>query len=622
MTSDTLSVTEGTASAAPKPSMSTLGFTWALIRKKPWPFLVYTAGWSAFSLLHLAPGLIQQRIFDTLTGAAAASMVVSSSRDANAIVWSFLALYVAMEVGRVIANYGYRYADVLFQEPLRALLQLNLMAAVYRRPGAEPLPVSTGEAVGRFGDDVGEVKDFPMWLPHMFGQLLFVLLALLIMARISPFMTVIAIAPGLLGLWINRIAWARLLEAYKVSARTRDAVKGFLGEMFGAVQAIKNADAERDVIRHFDGLNEQRRKAEIREKTYHFLSHTISGQVTQLGVGAILLIAGLGIRDGSFTVGDFALFMSYIWFITYFFADTGSFVGDYKTQAVSLARLEEVGGASVQEVLLPDRPVYVQQDPPPLEQPAKQAADRLETLAVRDLTYRHPTSGRGVERVNFTLARGSLTVVAGRIGAGKSTLLRVLLGLLPRESGEILWNGAPVTDPGMFFRPPRSAFTPQVPRLYSETLQANILMGIADSGETTLDAALHAAVMTEDVAQLEKGLETVVGPRGVRLSGGQIQRSAAARMFVRRFALGTELLVFDDLSSALDVETEQALWARLDAYREDVTCLVVSHRRAALQRADQIIVLKDGRVEATGALDALLVASPEMQRLWQGDWRE
>jgi ATP-binding cassette subfamily B protein len=106
----------------------------------------------------------------------------------------------------------------------------------------------------------------------------------------------------------------------------------------------------------------------------------------------------------------------------------------------------------------------------------------------------------------------------------------------------------------------------------------------------------------------------MLGAKGVRISGGQRQRTAAARMFVRQ----PELLVFDDLSSALDVETERTLWERvLD--RQDVTCLAVSHRRPVLRRADQIILLKDGQVEACGTLDRLLVESAEMRRLWEKD---
>ncbi|MEJ7583042.1 MAG: ABC transporter ATP-binding protein [Acidimicrobiales bacterium] len=173
--------------------------------------------------------------------------------------------------------------------------------------------------------------------------------------------------------------------------------------------------------------------------------------------------------------------------------------------------------------------------------------------------------------------------MTGPVGSGKTTLLRSLLGLLPADEGSRRWNGIEIDEPSTFLVPPRVAYLPQVPRLFSETMADTILLGLDPAG---LEEAVALACMEEDVAEMPHGLGTGVGPKGIRLSGGQIQRTAAARAFVRR----PELLVVDDLSSALDIATEARVWDRLyAATRGEVTVLVVTHRPAVLERADQVI---------------------------------
>jgi ATP-binding cassette subfamily B protein len=263
-------------------------------------------------------------------------------------------------------------------------------------------------------------------------------------------------------------------------------------------------------------------------------------------------------------------------------------ITELKRTEVSVDRMHALMPGDPREAVVAPAPVYLRRELPAVDPPP--AREPLERLEVAGLTCRHPASGRGIEDVSLTLERGSFTVVTGRIGAGKTTLLHAVLGLLP-TAGEVRWNGRVLVRPDTFLVPPRCAFTPQVPRLFSEALRDNLLLGRQEHADTVAEA-LAAAVLDDDVSGFERGLDTRVGPRGVKLSGGQVQRAAAARMFLGQ----AELLLFDDLSSALDAATEAELWARLFARRDGVTCLVVSHSAAALARADQILTLDDGRL--------------------------
>lgn len=571
-----------------------------LIKVKPWLFIITCIVAIIFQLLPLLPGLVMKSIFDYLSGKTHFSFGL----------WGLIVLLVATYAARILSSYAMAIAEVYQRFSISAFIRRNLLLSIFDKPGAKKSSKPTGDILSSFRDDAYQVEDFVSQTIDIIATVIYTVVALIILLSINVKITLLVFTPLVGVVAIARIAGAKVTRYRKASRKSTVEVTSAISEMFSSVQAIQVANAQQSVINNFKKLNNNRQMNMLKDNMFTQFLSSVFNNAVGLGTGLILLSASSAIKTGSFSIGDFAVFTYYLVFVSDFTQFLGTYIAEYKQTEVSIERMLELMKDSEKIELTYDKPLYIKGNIPKVQYNLINTKDKFNTLQVKNLGFHYKDTRGGIENINFNINKDSFTVITGRVGSGKTTLLRVLLGLLAKEEGDIYWNGKIIEKPDEFFIPPRSSYTPQVPHLLSDTVRNNILLGI-DEKDVNIEQAIKNAVLEVDIEKLDNALDTLIGSKGTKLSGGQQQRVAAARMFARN----TDILLFDDISSALDVETEKLLWERI-LKESNKTCIAVSNRHSALSKADNVIVLKDGRIEAQGKLQELLNSCEEMKLIW------
>ncbi|GIJ38045.1 ABC transporter ATP-binding protein [Micromonospora andamanensis] len=373
----------------------------------------------------------------------------------------------------------------------------------------------------------------------------------------------------------------RLERAARDTVAARAAFATALVSTLSAARTVKLAGATRPVLAHLanlDTVRSERQRREIAVQVWARSTPAVASGLFPIGVWALFLAGGLSTGAALVAVATLGAARWFAW-------TTASLISQVPSARVWTRRTAEMTGIEAYSARVPGVDLAAGTAPAPTV-PPRTALRRLELVG---FGVRHTDGTTAVRDVDLTVERGQLVLVVGPVGSGKSSLLRALAGIAP-HTGLLAWNGEPVTEPELFLRPNQVGYVGQLPRVLSGTVADNITLG----HQVDAAHAVSTAQLEHDLAATGSGLGLLIGHKGTRLSGGQLQRLALARALAPR----TELLVADDVSSALDVTTELALWQALRD--RGVTVVGSTSKRAALVRADHVVVLIAGTVAAQG----------------------
>jgi ATP-binding cassette subfamily B protein len=591
--------------AAERPTLSTTKLLAGMVRGRPVAYATDVLVGAVFFTSALAPGLLAKRFLEELVGKA----------EALPTLPLILAALLVSSLSYAMLGILWMYVDTALRGAVLGALRLSMFQRLLRRPPRRGVQPELGDTLGRFSEDVrltGETLFNRGGVTSVTSSTTFTLLALGLMFHIDAQAAAWVLLPASAIVVGSYFVGRRLAHFRERSRRSASEVSAFLAEVFGALNTVKHANAGDRVAERLAALGRQRRRTTTADQVFTASMTAVSQSVAVLGTGVVLIVAASRVQDGSFGVGDLALFTYLLQEMGMGVTMVGNFIRRVSQANVSRQRLRPMLSVDADPEAVTIWPRY---DRPLLEprrstSPAalRKRAGPLVTLEMCGVTTQDAVTGRGVVDVSLVFRPGQLTVVTGKVASGKSTLLKALAGLLPADAGSVRWNGEHLEDPSCFMVPPLCGFTPQQPTVFDGSVADNVCMGEEISREE-LSRCLSLAALEEEVAMMPNGVDTVLGSEGVLLSGGQTQRLGLARMFAR----DAEVLLLDDVTSALDTRTQDVVLGNLRSTADRGACVVLaSHQREAVALADQVVVLVDGRVESAGTPTTPLRSSPAL----------
>ena len=381
---------------------------------------------------------------------------------------------------------------------------------------------------------------------------------------------------------------------------------GLTVDAFLNFETIKAFGAEERMAAQFGRAMSDYADAAVKANTSLQLLNAIQAVVLNLGLAAVVLLAGQEVLAGRMSLGGVT---ACILILQQVYSPLFSLGMNYREIRQSFIDMEQMLELRAVSPDITDSPAALAL-PPPTGQGAELVFDRV--------FFRHSARSVGLDDISFTVRPGTTTALAGPSGAGKTSIARLALRLMDPETGAVRMDGLDLRQVKLSSLRAATAVVPQDVALFNDTLQANIAFGDPGAGEAAVWAAAEAAELAAFIDGLPHGMATLVGERGLKLSGGERQRVGLARALLAN----PRLLILDEATSALDGATEAAIQATLRKVRAGRTSLIIAHRLSTIVDADEILVLRRGRIVERGTHQGLLDKRGEYAALWRRQVRQ
>jgi len=502
----------------------------------------------------------------------------------------FAAELVAIAAVKGVFLYAQRWILIGISREIEFDLRNDLFKHLEKQDSGFYQKYRTGDIMARMTNDLNAVRMLlgPA-LMYSANTVFFTVGAVFFVLRISPWLTLVALAPMPIASILVQYFGTRIHDRFERIQASFSEISSQAQENYSGARLVRAFAREESQIGLFETLNRRYIARSLRLVQLMGMLWPTLEFILGVSMVITLLAGGHLVLAHRISVGDFVAFNTYMIMLIWPIIAVGWVVNLFQRGTASVQRIDELIQAE-----------------PAIDDSAVDAAISPDTILRGEIEFRHLSFSYGdtpvLKDISLKIPAGSSLAIVGPTGSGKTTLVSLLSRLYEAPAGSLLIDGRPLRDYPLATLRHNIGMVPQETFLFSDTIRENLAFGAPNAGPEELLKAAEAAHIRVEFEEFPQGFETLVGERGLTLSGGQKQRAAIARALLRRPAI----LILDDALASVDTYTEERILGGLGSYTAGSTTILISHRVSTVRNADQIAVLDHGRIVEIGRHEELL----------------